>query len=109
MTGIVLPIGIAESDLSVVSADFGSDPHLLIFGESGSGRIERRSRSIAASIIAANTPEQARIVVIDYRRAMLGEVEGEHLIRYATSSAQASTLLSSVAEYMHASLCPGRT
>jgi S-DNA-T family DNA segregation ATPase FtsK/SpoIIIE len=44
--------------------------------------------------------------VIDYRRAMLGEVEGEHLIGYATTAAQAQTLLSSVAEYMHARL-PG--
>jgi S-DNA-T family DNA segregation ATPase FtsK/SpoIIIE len=102
---IKLPLGIAENDLSVVFLDFEADPHLLILGESGSGK-SAALRSIAASIIAMNPPEQARLVVIDYRRAMLGEVEGEHLIGYATSAAQAATLLSSVAEYMHARL-PG--
>jgi DNA segregation ATPase FtsK/SpoIIIE, S-DNA-T family len=102
---IKLPLGIAENDLSVVFLDFETDPHLLIFGESGSGK-SAALRSIAASIIAMNPPEHARIVVIDYRRAMLGEVEGEHLIGYATTAAQASTLLSSVADYMHARL-PG--
>ncbi len=102
---IDLPLGIAETDLSVVTMDFAADPHLLIFGESGSGK-SSALRSIAASIIASNAPEQARLVVIDYRRTMLGEVEGDHLIGYATAAGQAATLLASVADYMQKRL-PG--
>ena len=101
----MFPLGVSETDLSVVSIDFAADPHLLIFGESGSGK-SAALRAIAASIIAGNAPEQARLVVIDYRRAMLGEVEGDHLIGYATSAGQAATLLASVAEYMQRRL-PG--
>ena len=33
-----LPIGIAETDLRPVDLDFGADPHLLVFGDSGCGK-----------------------------------------------------------------------
>jgi S-DNA-T family DNA segregation ATPase FtsK/SpoIIIE len=96
---LILPIGIAEADLAPVCLDFAEDPHLLIFGESRSGK-SSVLRAVTAAIIAGNTPEQARIVVLDYRRSMLGDLEGDHLIGYATTAGQASALLSSVAEYM---------
>jgi S-DNA-T family DNA segregation ATPase FtsK/SpoIIIE len=102
---LTLPIGIAESDLRPVSIDFTADPHLLIFGEPGSGK-SSTLRTLAAAIMARYSPERARLVVVDYRRAMLGEIDGDHLIGYATADGPAATLLGSVAEYMQRRL-PG--
>jgi S-DNA-T family DNA segregation ATPase FtsK/SpoIIIE len=105
VAGLALPIGLAASDLASVAVDFGSDPHLLIFGEPGSGK-SSALRAIAASIVAGYRPEQARLVVVDYRRSMLGEIDGDHLIGYATADGPAVTLLDSVADYMRRRL-PG--
>ena len=101
----MLPIGLGESDLKPVCLDLAGDPHLLVFGDSGCGK-SSFLRTLATSITRRFTPEQARIVVIDYRRTMLGEVTSEHLIGFASTSDQAKPLLDSVATYMRARL-PG--
>ena len=92
-------LGLAESDLGPVSLDFAAEPHLVIFGEPGSGK-SAALRLIATALAAQLPPERARIVMIDYRRSMLGEFEGEHLIGYATGPDSSAPLLASVATYM---------
>jgi DNA segregation ATPase FtsK/SpoIIIE, S-DNA-T family len=94
-----LPIGISETDLRPVAIDFAADPHFLVFGDSGAGK-SAFLRTLAVSITQRFRPEQARFLVLDYRRSMLGEIDTEHLIGYATSSAQAAELMESVAAYM---------
>jgi S-DNA-T family DNA segregation ATPase FtsK/SpoIIIE len=94
-----LPIGISETDLRPVAVDFAADPHFLVFGDSGAGK-SAFLRTLAVSITQRFRPEQARFLVLDYRRSMLGEIDTEHLIGYATSSAQATELMESVAAYM---------
>ncbi|HKE67226.1 MAG TPA: type VII secretion protein EccCa [Micromonosporaceae bacterium] len=96
---LALPIGLSETDLRPVSLDFAADPHFLVFGDSGSGK-SAFLRSLALSLTRRFRPEQARFLVLDYRRSMLGEIEAEHLIGYATSSGQATELMDSVAAYM---------
>lgn len=96
---LAIPIGIAESDLRPVFLDFAADPHVLVFGDSGSGK-SAFLRTLAASITHRYRPDQARIVVVDYRRSMLGEIEGDHLIGYATAAEHATELIASVASYM---------
>ncbi len=102
---LVLPVGIAEADLRPVALDFAADPHLIVFGDGGSGK-SSFLRATAISITRRYRPEQARIVLLDFRRSMLGDIEGEHLIGYATSAEQATKLIDSVASYMHGRL-PG--
>jgi S-DNA-T family DNA segregation ATPase FtsK/SpoIIIE len=97
--GLALPLGIAEADLRPVLIDFGTDPHLLAFGDSESGK-SSLLRSIAESISRRFTPEQARIVIVDYRRSLLGAVGSEHLIGYGSAAENTGPLLESVAGYM---------
>jgi DNA segregation ATPase FtsK/SpoIIIE, S-DNA-T family len=97
--GLALPLGQAESDLRPVLADFAAEPHLMAFGDSECGK-SSLLRGLAESIIRRFTPEQARIVLVDYRRSLLGAVESEHLIGYGTTEAETGTLMESVAGYM---------
>jgi S-DNA-T family DNA segregation ATPase FtsK/SpoIIIE len=98
-TGLVLPIGIAEADLRPVLLDFGADAHLVVFGDSECGK-SSLLRSLADTVARRFTPAEARIVLIDYRRSLLGAISPEHLIGYGTSAENAIPLLDSVASYM---------
>ena len=46
------------------------------------------------------TPQQAQLVVVDYRRALLGEVPEEYLLNYLTSATQAQPALRDLATYL---------
>ncbi|MGI5246886.1 type VII secretion protein EccCa [Dactylosporangium sp. CA-139066] len=96
---LALPIGIAESTLRPVRIDFASDPHFLVFGAPESGR-STLLRVIATMVATRFTPEEARIVLIDHRRSLLGAVRTDHLIGYGTSTQQTTDLIASVADYM---------
>jgi S-DNA-T family DNA segregation ATPase FtsK/SpoIIIE len=98
-TGLALPIGIAEADLRPVLVDFASDPHLVVFGDSECGK-SSLLRCLAESITRRFTPEQARIVFVDYRRSLLGAIETEHLIGYGSAADNAGQLVEAVASYM---------
>ncbi len=77
-----IAIGIDETNLEPVFVDFETDPFFLIFGESESGKTSLM-RLIAKQLCERYTPEQARIVVGDYRRTMLEAVAPSHLLEYA--------------------------
>ncbi|QYN16930.1 type VII secretion protein EccCa [Amycolatopsis sp. DSM 110486] len=75
-------LGIAESTLRPVHLDFSSDPHFLAFGDVEAGK-SSLLRAIASGISAAFTPDQALMLVGDYRRGLLGAVDQPHLLGYA--------------------------
>jgi ESX secretion system protein EccC len=76
-----IPLGIAEADLAPVYADFQADAHFLAFGDTESGKTGLL-RLLAHGICARYTPAQAAILVVDYRRALLGAVDEAHLLGY---------------------------
>ncbi|MET9803688.1 type VII secretion protein EccCa [Streptomyces sp. NPDC006368] len=77
-----IAIGIDETNLEPVFVDFETDPFFMVFGESESGKTALL-RLIAKQLCERYTPEQARIVVGDYRRTMLEAVAPSHLLEYA--------------------------
>ena len=103
--GLRLPIGIAEADLRPVEVDFGSDPHLLLFGDAECGK-SSVLRALATSITRRFAPEEARLILVDYRRSLLGAIDTDHLIGYGTTAATTSQLVESVDGYMRRRL-PG--
>ncbi|MGN9910696.1 type VII secretion protein EccCb [Phytohabitans sp. LJ34] len=103
--GLRLPIGIAEADLRPVDVDFGSDPHLLLFGDAECGK-SSFLRALATSITRRFAPEQARLILVDYRRSLLGAIDSDHLIGYGTTAATTGQLIESVDGYMRRRL-PG--
>ncbi|HEY3505731.1 MAG TPA: type VII secretion protein EccCb [Actinocatenispora sp.] len=82
-----VPIGLAQSDLGQVEMDLaaGDESHLLVFGDSGAGKTSFLRTWISA-MVERRSGWDARFVVVDYRRALLGLVPDEHLGAYAADS-----------------------
>jgi S-DNA-T family DNA segregation ATPase FtsK/SpoIIIE len=79
------PVGLNESALAPVYLDFAAEPHLLVLGDSGAGKTNVL-RLLARQIVARYRPEEARLIIGDYRRSLLGVVETEHLLELAPSA-----------------------
>ena len=104
-TGLRLPIGISEADLQQVEIDFASDPHFLLFGDAECGK-SSFLRALATSVVRRFTPEEARIILVDYRRSLMDLPESEHRIGYGIQAQKTLELMQSVAGYMERRL-PG--
>ena len=103
--GLRFPIGIAEQDLSPVEIDFASDPHFLLFGDAECGK-SSFLRALATSVMRRFTPEEARIILVDYRRSLMDLPESDHRIGYGIQAQKTLELMESVAGYMQRRL-PG--
>jgi S-DNA-T family DNA segregation ATPase FtsK/SpoIIIE len=94
-----LLLGLRELDLGPIAHDPDLEPHLLILGDGQSGK-SSILRGLAREIMRTRTPQQAQLVVVDYRRALLGEVPDEYLLNYLTSAGQAQPALRDLATYL---------
>jgi S-DNA-T family DNA segregation ATPase FtsK/SpoIIIE len=101
----LVPIGINEAELDTVYLDFTVEPHFVCFADGESGKTNLL-RTIAQGIVERCTPEQARIVIVDYRRTLLGAVESEHLIGYGMSADVLTPMITDVHNSMRKRL-PG--
>ncbi|WP_250031537.1 type VII secretion protein EccCa [Paractinoplanes maris] len=104
-TGLRLPIGISEADLQPVEIDFASDPHFLLFGDAECGK-STFLRALATTITQRFAPEQARLILVDYRRSLMDLPETDHRIGYGIQAQKTLELMQSVAGYMERRL-PG--
>jgi S-DNA-T family DNA segregation ATPase FtsK/SpoIIIE len=104
-TGLRLPIGIAESDLQPVEIDFAGDPHFLLFGDAECGK-SSFLRALATTVMHRFRPEEARLILVDYRRSLMDLPESDHRIGYGIQAAKTLELMESVAGYMERRL-PG--
>lgn len=100
-----IPWAIDELELAPVVLDPTSEPHLMIFGAPESGKTNLL-RVLLRGITARYTPKEAKIILVDYRRDLLGEIESEHLIGYAASSQAGTELLKNAADAVRTRL-PG--
>ncbi|WP_446221763.1 hypothetical protein ACTWPB_17930 [Nocardia sp. IBHARD005] len=76
-------IGVDEAELGPVSLDlFGSDQHLLVFGDAESGKTNL-ARVIIAELIAHRGDDEIVLAMFDVRRSLLDEVPDQYLGAYA--------------------------
>ncbi|CNE27785.1 Putative FtsK/SpoIIIE family protein [Mycobacterium tuberculosis] len=104
-TGMRIPIGIDEESLSPVYLDFTQDPHFLMLGDAECGK-SNLLRHIATGITARYTPEQARIIFIDYGRSLLDVANTEHQIGFGASAPAATSLVNDIRGAMMQRLPP---
>ncbi|GAC58892.1 FtsK/SpoIIIE family protein [Gordonia hirsuta DSM 44140 = NBRC 16056] len=98
-------LGLCESDLAPVILDFDTQPHLLIFGDTAAGKTQTL-RTIVSGLIGTGGPEQTKVILVDYRRTLLGLVDADHLAGYASSGQTAAPMMAQLADYLRARL-PG--
>ncbi|HEU5156886.1 MAG TPA: type VII secretion protein EccCa [Streptosporangiaceae bacterium] len=104
-TGRRVPFGIDEETLSPVMLDFESDPHFVVFGDTECGK-SNLLRLIADGIVARHDTSEARLIFLDYRRALLDTANTEHRIGYAASSTAAAGLLKDIVGALQVRLPP---
>jgi S-DNA-T family DNA segregation ATPase FtsK/SpoIIIE len=77
--------GVDEVELAPAFVNFETDPLFIVFGDGESGK-SAMLRMLIKQITERYTPEQAGIVVGDFRRALLGTVPPEYLVEYAAAA-----------------------
>jgi DNA segregation ATPase FtsK/SpoIIIE, S-DNA-T family len=100
-----LPIGIDEDALAPVFLEFGSDSHFVAFGDTQSGKTNLL-RAIATGITQRYTPDEAKIIFLDYRYGLLDAVSTPHKIAHGFSSNHAGPIVKNVVEAMTRRLPP---
>ncbi|MFI1203015.1 type VII secretion protein EccCa [Streptomyces sp. NPDC020883] len=94
-----IALGLDETNLEPVYADFETDPFLLVFGESESGKTATL-RHLAHKIAERYTPDEAKIVVGDYRRTLLDAIPTTHLLEYAPTDDSLNVHMNALAGLM---------
>ncbi len=93
--GLRFAVGIGEQDLMPAVVDFGAEAHLIAFGDGESGKTG--FLRLLARRIAEGSEDTARVVLIDHRRSLLGEVPPSHLMGYGTDLTSTTALVAEVA------------
>ena len=98
-------IGVSETELAPVVLDFDVQPHLVVFGDSECGKTGLL-RNIAAGLTAGATPDECQLVVVDFRRTLLGAVDGDYLSAYATAPQSCGEAMTKLAQLLATRLPP---
>ena len=85
--------------------DFAEQPHLIVLGETGCGKTTAL-RTLCREIMRTNDADSAQLVMVDFRRTLLGVVTSEHLAGYAVSAAALTSQLPALLDRLRARM-PG--
>ncbi|MDX3850302.1 type VII secretion protein EccCa [Streptomyces sp. AK02-01A] len=79
-----MPIGLEEDELSTVWHDFSENPHMIVVGDTESGKTNML-RLTAKAIMDRYSPAEARIMVVDYRRDLVETIPDAYRLGHAVS------------------------
>ncbi|MGW3280461.1 type VII secretion protein EccCa [Nocardia rhamnosiphila] len=102
---LAVPFGVRESDLGPAVIDFGVSTHFVILGSTGCGKSTVLG-ALLESIRTRFTKDEARVLLIDYRRQHMDAVPEEQSIGYLTSARDVVDNLPFVAEKLRARRAP---
>ncbi|MGH3097828.1 MAG: type VII secretion protein EccCa [Streptosporangiales bacterium] len=78
-------VGIEETALGPAYLNLsGADPHLLVFGDSETGK-SNTLEVLVRQLMSGRTKDEVGFVVVDYRRSLLDVVPPEYLVAYCTA------------------------
>ncbi|OBG22374.1 type VII secretion protein EccC [Mycobacterium sp. 852002-51057_SCH5723018] len=98
-------LGLDERRMGPVPVDFERHSHLLVLGDNQCGKTATL-RALCREIARSRAAAEAQLWVIDFRRALLGVVESEHLGGYAMSAAALGALLASLLDVLQRRMPP---
>ncbi|WP_424184521.1 type VII secretion protein EccCb [Actinokineospora sp. G85] len=99
-----MPIGL-DGKLGPVGWDPDATPHFLVFGEGESGKTNLL-RTIVRGVMAARAPKDALVILVDYKRGLIGCVDTDHLLGYVPGSSSLAGVLVDVVASMRKRLPP---
>ncbi|WP_030799079.1 type VII secretion protein EccC [Streptomyces sp. NRRL S-337] len=79
-------VGLDETALAPVYLNFDTDPLVVIYGESESGK-SALLRLLARRLAERHQPHEALAIVGDYRRGLHGQLPEDHVLHYAPAAA----------------------
>ncbi|MFD5462949.1 type VII secretion protein EccCa [Kitasatospora sp. NPDC127059] len=79
-----VPLGLQDVSMAPLWHDFEETPHLVVVGDSEAGKTNLL-KLVAAGITSAYRPDQARIMLVDYRRVLQGAVPQEYRLGHAVA------------------------
>ncbi|MFJ2008490.1 type VII secretion protein EccCa [Streptomyces chartreusis] len=82
--GTRLPLGVEENELAPFWHDFDTNPHLIVIGDTESGKTNLL-RHIAQSIVRNHTSDEALFAMVDLRRELYDAVPEDYRLTYAVS------------------------
>lgn len=80
--------------------DFASTPHFVMYAAAASGKTNLL-RTIVKGVCDQYSSKEAVIILVDYRRTMLGFIQTDHLLGYAVSSTQLTNMVKDAASSLH--------
>ena len=98
-------LGLDERRLAPVWHDFNTTPHLMLLGDSETGK-SNLLRLVIRGVIEGYRPGQAKLLIADSRRDLDGAVPEEYLVGHAISTDMLRDLSNKAAVSLHARL-PG--
>lgn len=98
-------LGLGERELAPVVLDFAAQPDLVILGDTGCGK-STALRTLCRNLVDVNDPSGVQLLIVDFRRALLGVVESGHLAGYAPSAGALDAVLPRVLETLRSRM-PG--
>jgi S-DNA-T family DNA segregation ATPase FtsK/SpoIIIE len=100
-----IAIGLNEEELTPVLLDFDADPHFILFSDAESGKTNFL-KVLARGIMSRYSSDQARVLLADYRRTMLGYVPQNYLAGYAPAGPALQAFIDDLRPVLHGRL-PG--
>lgn len=82
--GMRLPLGIDQDALEPVWHDFSRTPHLIVVGDTESGKTNLLRR-VTDGIVSRYAPNEAKIIAVDYRRTLVDAIPQEYRIGHVIS------------------------
>ncbi|MFE9426025.1 type VII secretion protein EccCa [Kitasatospora sp. NPDC006697] len=79
-----VPLGLEDTEIAPLWHDFEESPHLLVVGDSESGKTNLLKQMIR-SVVTGYSPSEARIMLVDYRRGLYDAVPEEYRLGYAVA------------------------
>jgi S-DNA-T family DNA segregation ATPase FtsK/SpoIIIE len=98
-SGTAIALGLDETTLLPFGVTFETDPHLVVIGEGESGKTSLL-RLLAHRISERYTPQEAALMVVDYRRSLLGDLPLEHVIPYVVNGVELQSAIRGLADLL---------
>ncbi|GAA3185861.1 MULTISPECIES: type VII secretion protein EccCa [Streptomyces] len=94
-----VPLGLEDQRLEPLVHDFEAHPHLIVIGDAETGKTNLLSL-ICRAVTRRYSPDEGRIMLVDFRRSLAPAVPEESRLGYAVSTDKLRKMIESVARAM---------